>query len=72
MKQQMNKEKQLSGTTDNTTIKRGQKSKKSHFRVNKRKISNSEARWQKQNNMIPSPRQLTSGRISRPKKQFDL
>ena len=72
MKQQMNNGKQLSEKKDTTTIKSGQKSKTLNPRVHKRKISSSEARWQKQNNMIPSPRQLTSGRISRPKKQFDL
>ena len=72
LKQQMNNDKQLSEQKDTTTIKSGQNSKTLNPRVHKRKISSPAARWQIQNNIIPSPRQLTSGRISRPKKQFDM
>jgi 3-oxoacyl-ACP reductase-like protein len=52
--------------------KRVRQPTKSHKKPQKVKAPQTSARWQIQNDMAPLPQQLISGRITKPKRRFDL
>jgi transposase InsO family protein len=57
---------------DHKSEKRVKSSDKAKKKLTSSTSITKSARWKLQNDSIPLPRQLTSGRISRPKKRYDL